>query len=1566
MKNSTNLETQFNKQELLGVLTRLLTQRSGFYAKVILADLQNLGYLQGNLNNSHSESKSNITSSSYQDKKQPPQLSTSQLLSNEIVESKTVKIQEQIRQKIVEIVSEKTGLAKEVIKLEYRLLDDLNLDSIKAGSLMAEIAKIYHLEGKFEPSEFANATLSEIIKNIVAYFEESFSQRTGLTEQVTETETINLKEKVQEKVVEIAAEKTGLTKEVIKLEYRLLDDLNLDSIKAGSLMAEIAKIYHLEGKFEPSEFANSTLGEISEAIIFYLQKLSIQKPKVPSEPTISQSYVRSFTVEMLREELTTDVRDTVEKIAIACIKSHQKLAENIAQLWDGFNIPDRLLILIPETWEDLTETIEILTNLAQKTAGKICELAFIQFGNGYFSRCENNDPPTSVFSVASFAASLHLERPKLKIRVLEFDHRLSLEIINQKIKAEFTTSDNYSVAGYNCESQRHQMVYDLAQKKSQSRNVNLTPEDVIIVTGGAKGITAECAIALAEKYHCKMALVGSSPVNDEVQNTLKKYADAQLIAKYYSCNITDLNAVNQLIQKVTTELGIITTVIHGAGTNKPRRTEQVSSSEAYQEIAPKLIGAWNLITALKYHQLKYFIAFTSIIGVTGMLGNSWYAFSNETVDLLLRNLKKQTGTETITLAYSVWSEVGMGAKMGSTKTLANMGIDAIPPHLGVAEFLHWIENCADDQQIVIAAKLGGLDTWRRNTYNLPVANRYLEKVEYFEPGIELIVHCSLNRQHDLYVNDHNFNGSLLFPTVFGLEAMTQAASYVTGITNINSVKLEHISLLRPIVVPENGEIKIQIHARVDRNKVFAAISTEESNYKTPHFSAEITLNHSNEKPTKNLNIPNKSLHLESKTDIYSWLLFQGSTYQNIDKVYLLNSEQVILSTKVFNTDTSEICFSSDKLAPFILGSPLLRDVLLQSGQLPLTQNVYLPISIEEWEIFNIQNFSSRGFVETTILKVEDQTAVADVVFVNDQNEVLEKIFGYHVKSLKPTSEYPLPKDIGDRSFIENKITECFKSYAHLLTDKPQLIVYKHSELFNSLDSKTRHQIEQQVFTEKYAFVNGINQEEITWLDSGKPQIANSNLQISIAHSRTLLLMTIGQNIQGCDLEFVEQRTLEQWLDLLGNQYQALLQEFKNYDDTLCSFATRLWCVKESIFKATGSFPQLITVEIKSQKGVIFTTQVEKNYFQILTFPINIWTKNIAIVASLVHLKTPEISDKIDTVIPSLIENESVLDLINGKYIYRFQTTFKDCKAICGKTYFTNFPVWVGQLRELGLNRISHSLLQDFQTGEYGMVTNASSTRIYNEAETLNNIIGKIWMTDKCNFEQSFIDLEFEWFKENIDGTLIKIAESNLSTTWVEIAGHGIVKQTPLPVYLYDYLQKMLNNSIPAIRTENQIEYVSIQDLGEIKYKSETKPRPDLVLSSKTYQTGIYDSNSVGNLYYSNYYDWQAKTLEQFIYKLMPDVFTTRGKLGEYICLEVMVNHLQEAMPFEEIEVNMYLEKWYKNGFKLYFEYYSLSGGRRKLAYGNNTLIWALRDHESAKPVACELPTIIQDYFQKLL
>ncbi|MFM6369908.1 MAG: 4'-phosphopantetheinyl transferase superfamily protein, partial [Dolichospermum sp.] len=460
--------------------------------------------------------------------------------------------------------------------------------------------------------------------------------------------------------------------------------------------------------------------------------------------------------------------------------------------------------------------------------------------------------------------------------------------------------------------------------------------------------------------------------------------------------------------------------------------------------------------------------------------------------------------------------------------------------------------------------------------------------------------------------------------------------------------------------------------------------------------------------------------------------------------------------------------------------------------------------------------------------------------------------------------------------------------------------------------------------------------------------------------------------------------LEQWLDLLGNQYQTLLQKFKNYDDTLCSFATRLWCVKESVFKATGIFPELMTVEMKSQKGVIFTAQVENNSFQVLTFPVTIYPKNIAVVGIIANLKSlsqnssqlysqrekfsfemlsdPKYSVKL---LVSPVEETFGIDPETGKMFITLYTTFKDCRAFWSKTYFTNFFAWIGQSREIGLRPLAEKVARDLESGEYGLVTNDSSITIFNEAETMSKIIGYFWFTDKTDYNRSFLDMEYQWFKQEDDGNLILLANSHLSTTWVKIVDHGVVKQTPMPEYLLNYANIMLLK-----KHQDDIyvkkDYISIDDIGSLKYQSPPGLRPPVLLNSKVYQTSLCDGNAVGNLYYSNYYDWQAKTLEHFIYQLMPEVFTTRGKRGEYICLHVAVNHLQEAMPFEEIETNMYLEKWYKNGFKLYFEYYSLSGGRRKLAYGNNTLIWALRENESAKPVACELPTIIQDYFQKLL
>jgi enediyne polyketide synthase len=50
------------------------------------------------------------------------------------------------------------------------------------------------------------------------------------------------------------------------MEVRLLDDLNLDSIKAAELVAAAAKQMGVAGKVDPSKLANASLAEVAAAI----------------------------------------------------------------------------------------------------------------------------------------------------------------------------------------------------------------------------------------------------------------------------------------------------------------------------------------------------------------------------------------------------------------------------------------------------------------------------------------------------------------------------------------------------------------------------------------------------------------------------------------------------------------------------------------------------------------------------------------------------------------------------------------------------------------------------------------------------------------------------------------------------------------------------------------------------------------------------------------------------------------------------------------------------------------------------------------------------------------------------------------------------------------------------------------------------------------------------------------------------------------------------------------------------------------------------------------------------
>ncbi|MDJ0713620.1 MAG: SDR family NAD(P)-dependent oxidoreductase [Prochloraceae cyanobacterium] len=885
------------------------------------------------------------------------------------------------------------------------------------------------------------------------------------------------------------------------------------------------------------------------------------------------------------------------------------------------------IALLPETpkaerqFLPLAEMIQRLKSISNPP--KDTCIAYIQFGKGYFSSGTKSTYP-EVSCAAGFARSIHLERPDLRVRVIDLDREIEIDKAAELAIAELSGTEAITTVGYDKNLTRLIPQARLQEPANyKQRSLHWSEQDVILVTGGAKGITAECALALAKKTGVKMALVGRSAAsNPEVAQTLGYFQAEGITYGYYSCDITNFDAVTHLVEKVTLELGTITGVVHGAGANKPRRVEQVSVEQAIAEVSPKLLGADNLLKVLAPIPPKLIVAFSSIIGVTGMPGNACYAFANESLDLMLRRFESDyPNTQILSLAYSVWGELGMGVRMKSVKYLERMGIGAIPTSEGVSRFLKLFECDPGVKQVIIAARLGGLDTWSPVSLPSPANFRFIERVLDVEPGVELKVRTHLSLEQDLYVSDHVWRGSYLFPTVFGLEAMAQAVAYMTGEVEPPIIQIEDISLRRPIVVhPKNG-VNIEIYAKameVDENGkklVRVGIRTEQTGFKINHFAATFVLGELKvgDKRVVELDRP---LDIEPKTDLYgSGLLFQGTRFQRMESIFSLNREKSVFHSSLLSeTELSAASFASSLESKLILGDAYFRDVLLQSVQLLIPQNICLPVQIDKIEFFPSLNPEQTSRIVTVVLqKCEGREYISEVVATDEQGYIVERLTGYRLRILEESLENPTAEDLAnpevrDRKQLHKVLNTTFRAFG--LNQPAVALGYTPHLQGKSLDR--RRYYERPIITQALKTkLNWTSQQEIDFQiktqTSGKPELSGSDvagLDLSLSHCKHYCLCVVDRSPQGCDIELVTHRTAEDWNALLSSTHSSIIDELMERGNTRDRAGTRIWSSLEAIRKAFNEIKPQFSIVAHRGDGVLFRTQAAKGYL-ILTVPIKL-------------------------------------------------------------------------------------------------------------------------------------------------------------------------------------------------------------------------------------------------------------------------------------------------------------------------------------------------------------------------
>jgi len=226
--------------------------------------------------------------------------------------------------------------------------------------------------------------------------------------------------------------------------------------------------------------------------------------------------------------------------------------------------------------------------------------------------------------------------------------------------------------------------------------------------------------------------------------------------------------------------------------------------------------------------------------------------------------------------------------------------------------------------------------------------------------------------------------------------------------------------------------------------------------------------------------------------------------------------------------------------------------------------------------------------------------------MEDENNVYEKLEGYRLKILDYREEFPADKFFAEPKIEEEKKVkeeiEILASYLNI--DEPKLMM-QYVPSLSKMNRAERHEIIAPI-ANKWLKNAGIN-DELTWDETGKPTLNSDEISISLSHSNSYLFMQYKEEGDaGCDIEKILQRPREQWEQILSlnkANYRTLMSQFEQKDDNKDVAGTRLWSIRESIYKSIGEYDGDIKLEFMQDELAIVSIMHNSHQIKVLSLPI---------------------------------------------------------------------------------------------------------------------------------------------------------------------------------------------------------------------------------------------------------------------------------------------------------------------------------------------------------------------------
>ena len=645
---------------------------------------------------------------------------------------------------IVAVVSDRTGYPTELLGPDLDLEADLSIDSIKRIEIVGDLAEKLGVTG----GGFDDAAVEHLarLKTLNAMADWITHAPAPLDATPPDQVAPPTRGELLRMVVTVVSDRTGYPKELLGADLDLEADLSIDSIKRIEIVGDLVATLGVTGAgFDDADIEHLAHLKTLSAIVDWITdrdgplappasgpaELPVALPGPPAtvwrylqrvEPAGPPSVVRHRLAG--QHFLLTDDTTGIAAALAESLRQHgaQAIVGTLSQVGPVDGVV-HLASLSPQA----PTTAALFGELSPRLGCGLHSVLFVTGTGGSFGR---DGQPASVpgslpagAGLRGMAKTLDREYPDLWVRTVDLDPGAVPALAAAQVLAEMQAADSLIEVGYRHGRRLRLRTVTEPPVQNGSTAIALGPGDVVLLTGGGRGITATVAVALASRG-CNVELVGRTPLPDEpegpataacpderslrrllsgsgtetpaaidrhcrrimaereIRATLALVAQAGGEGRYHALDVRDAPALAALVGDIHRRHGRLDGMVHGAGVIEDRLAADKTVESFDRVYDTKVEGARALLRAA-LPGTRFVVLFGSVAGAFGNRGQVDYAAANEALEAMAWSHNGGPAGRVVCIHWGPWGGAGM-VSPALEREFARQGIGLIGPDEGAA------------------------------------------------------------------------------------------------------------------------------------------------------------------------------------------------------------------------------------------------------------------------------------------------------------------------------------------------------------------------------------------------------------------------------------------------------------------------------------------------------------------------------------------------------------------------------------------------------------------------------------------------------------------------------------------------------------------------------------------------------------------------------------------------------------------------------------------------------------------------------------------------------------------